>query len=371
MKISVLLTFTLITLLTACEQQHAHNPVAVKEVPVKHAAARPGIIIPHDTICIAAVGDIMLGSSYPDSTKLPPGSARNSFKSVLNDLRGADIVFGNLEGALLDTGGPALHKKKMDSAYLFRMPTRYGRVLKDAGFNLLSVANNHITDFGEAGCNSTLRTLDSDSIYCAGLQIRPAIVFNLNNVTYGFCAFAPNAYTVSMLDQRNETRIIQNLKSRCDIVIVSFHGGAEGTAYEHVPFKAERYKGGNRGDVQLFAHTAIDAGADVVLGNGPHVCRALETYKGRLIAYSLGNFCTYKSVSVIGVCGYAPLLKIYLDKKGGFLNAQIISYRQTHENGLIRDSLNRVAGRIKTLTETDFPDSGLDISDEGEVTPDN
>ncbi|MGZ3928244.1 MAG: CapA family protein, partial [Mucilaginibacter sp.] len=115
----------------------------------------------------------------------------------------------------------------------------------------------------------------------------------------------------------------------------------------------------------------IDAGADIVLGNGPHVSRAMEKYKGRLIAYSLGNFCTYKSVSVAGVCGMAPLLKVYLNKKGEFLNGNIISFRQTHEKGLIRDTLNRVVKRIKLLTAKDFPESGLDIDDDGSVTSDD
>ncbi len=101
----------------------------------------------------------------------------------------------------------------------------------------------------------------------------------------------------------------QNLKQQCDIVIVSFHGGGEGTGFEHVPFKIESYNNEKRGDVHAFAHNAIDAGADLILGNGPHVCRAMELYKNRLIAYSLGNFCTYRSVSVEGIGGLAPLLE--------------------------------------------------------------
>ena len=323
--------------------------------------------ISHDTICIAAVGDIMLGSSYPDSSKLPPDSARDSFKSVLKYLDKSDIVFGNLEGTLLDSGMPDSKKKKLESAYLFRMPVSYGQVLKDAGFNLLSIANNHITDFGANGCKSTIDALNKNGIYYAGLQSCSTSVFELNGVKYGFCAFSPNANTVSLLDLHNTRHIIKALKQQCDIVIVSFHGGGEGPTFEHVPFINEYYKGGFRGDVHVFAHAAIDAGADIVLGNGPHVSRALEKYKGRLIAYSLGNFCTYKSVSVMGVCGMAPLLKAYLNKKGEFLNGNIISFRQTHEKGLMLDTLNRVAKRIRLLTAKDFPDSGLDIDDDGTV----
>ena len=363
----------LMMLAQGCEQissvtgSHAANykPKSTKESLPVH----PDTL--HDTICIAAVGDIMLGSSYPDSSKLPPDSAKKSFRAAIKYFAGADVVFGNLEGTLLDSGMPSTFKKKLETAYLFRMPTQYGKVLKDAGFNLISLANNHITDFDRRGCVSTVTTLSKNGIYYAGLETCPFSTFQRNGVKYGFCAFSPNARTVQLLDLVNARQIIRKLKRQCDVVIVSFHGGAEGVQYEHVPFQTETYMNGNRGDVHLFAHNAVDAGADIVLGNGPHVSRALESYKGRLIAYSLGNFCTYKSVSVMGVCGMAPLLKVYLNKKGEFISGNIVAFRQTHEGGLKRDTLNQVVKRIKSLTETDFPNSGLNIDTDGQVTLDD
>ncbi|MBD1365531.1 hypothetical protein IDJ77_17075 [Mucilaginibacter sp. ZT4R22] len=78
----------------------------------------------------------------------------------------------------------------------------------------------------------------------------------------------------------------------------------------------------------------------------------MELYKNRLIAYSLGNFCTYRSVSVAGICGLAPMLKLRINKKGQFLSGQIVSYKQSHDKGLLPDTLNRASRRIKTLTET-------------------
>ena len=334
--------------------------ISTKKAVVKHAVV-------HDTICIAAVGDIMLGSSYPDSSKLPPDSAKGSFMPAVKYFEGADVIFGNLEGTLLDTGMPAARKKKLDSAYLFRMPTRYGKVLRDAGFNLLSLANNHITDFDKNGYQSTVKTLDACGINYAGLDTYPHTVFTRNGIKYGFCAFAPNAHTLPLLDLNIAGRIIHDLRQQCDILIVSFHGGAEGASYEHVPFKMESYLNAKRGDVHVFAHAAIDSGADIVLGNGPHVSRAMEKYKGRLIAYSLGNFCTYKSVSVAGVCGMAPLLKVYLNKKGEFIGGNIISFRQTHKAGLVLDTLNSAVKRIQLLTEMDFPESGLSIDNDGSI----
>jgi hypothetical protein len=367
MKINLLFTLLSGTLLFSACQDQPKMALQVKKAISSSLKKQESVNTHHDTVCIAAVGDIMLGSAYPNPNNLPPDSAKNSFKAALPDLRTADLVFGNLEGTLVDTGVPEGRKKL--KPYSFRMPASYSAVLKDGGFNVLSLANNHISDFGANGRNNTAKVLDSCGIHYAGLQTQPTSIFTINGVKYGFCAFAPNSYVVPLNDLRNATRIIQKLKQQADIVIVSFHGGGEGVAFEHVLCQPETFIGENRGDVHAFAHNAIDAGADVVFGNGPHVSRAMEMYNNRLIAYSLGNFCTYKSVSVLGVCGMAPLLKVYLNKKGEFLNGRIIAYKQTHLNGLERDSANRVVSRIKYLTETDFPQSGLIIGNGGLITP--
>lgn len=364
-----LIFLSCITVLAACTQPEPKKVVVVhKKVVKKIVIAKDIAPKTPDTISVAAVGDMMLGTSYPTNYTLPPDSARNSFATVIPELKNNDIVFGNLEGTLLDGGKPSAYKKKLETAYLFRMPTGYGQVFKDAGFNLISLANNHITDFGDDGVNSTMHTLDSLGIHYAGLESRPDTVFTIKGIRYGFCAFAPNAHTVPILLLDNAAKIISALKQRADVVIVSFHGGAEGAQYEHVPRAMESYIHEKRGDVYAFAHNAIDAGADLVLGNGPHVSRAMELYKGRLIAYSLGNFCTYKSVSVAGVCGLAPLLKVKLNKKGEFLNGRLVAFRQTHAEGLIRDTTNKVIARIKALTDADFPESGLVIGEDGIVT---
>src|SRR3569832_2477751 len=227
----VFMGFIVMMLAQSCEQASSMaNGRAVnhKSKPKKSDAARLKRDSLRDTICIAAVGDIMLGSSYPDSSKLPTDSAKSSFKSAVKYFEGADVVFGNLEGTLLDSGMPDSHKKKLETGYLFRMPTQYGRVLKDAGFNLLSVANNLITDFDNKACVSTTRTLADNGIHYAGLETCPVTIFQRNGVKYGFCAFAPNARTMQLLDSASQKRIISKLKQQCDVVIVSFHGGAEG-----------------------------------------------------------------------------------------------------------------------------------------------
>jgi poly-gamma-glutamate capsule biosynthesis protein CapA/YwtB (metallophosphatase superfamily) len=359
-------------LYSSCEETEANvnvEPAVIRKALPATTSLHKSDAIP-GAVCIAAVGDIMLGSSYPDNRTLPPNGAKNSFRNVEDELQDADVKFGNLEGTLLDTGGPAYFKlHQLVKPYLFRMPVDYGSVLKSAGFNVLSLANNHVNDFDLKGRVSTMKTLDSLGIQYGGLYSKPSAVFVIKGVTYGFCAFAPNGETLSLLNLPKAAKIIKDLKKRCDIVIISFHGGGEGLAYEHIPCTNETFYTENRGDVHAFAHNAIDAGADIVLGNGPHVCRAMEVYKNRLIAYSLGNFCTYRSVSVSGICGMAPVLKVYLGKKGEFLSGRIIANRQTHEKGLERDTLNGVVSRIKWLTATDFEQPGLNISSDGKLTP--
>lgn len=366
----LLVIFTATLYFSSCEEKQENRQAEYHQPKAIPVAMAPKTTPTPDSVCIAAVGDIMLGTSYPDNRTLPPDSAKNSFKNVLDELHHADITFGNLEGTLMDTGVPAYFKlHQLQPAFLFRMPVSYGNVIKQAGFNVLSLANNHSNDFDEKGRVSTMKVLDSLGIQYGGLNSKPAAIFKINGITYGFCAFAPNGQTLPLLNLKKSAEIIKQLKKQCDIVIVSFHGGGEGTAYEHIPCTYEKFITENRGDVHAFAHNAIDAGADIILGNGPHVCRAMELYKNRLIAYSLGNFCTYRCVSVAGVCGMAPVLKVYLNKKGEFLNGRILSNMQSHLNGLVPDSLNRVATHIKMLTTTDFEQPGLSITNDGKISP--
>ncbi|MCD8741114.1 CapA family protein [Mucilaginibacter roseus] len=354
----------IISMFEACKPGNKQPSIKQTEAATNSASQQSPLT--GDTISIAAVGDMMLGTSYPSRSNLPPDSGKRSFKPVLSHLRNADITFGNLEGVLLDTGAAAEFKLRQRSkAYLFRMPQSYGGLIKDAGFDLISLGNNHSNDFGLAGRKSTMRILDSLQIAYAGLRSKPTAIIKVKDIKVGFCAFSPNSQTVTLLDLKNAANIIQELKQQSDIVIVSFHGGGEGTGFEHVTRAIESYKGENRGNVYAFAHNAIDAGADVVLGHGPHLTRGMELYKKRFIAYSLGNFCTYKGVNTSGVCGLAPLLKLTINKKGEFAAGRIIATRQTYPRGIEIDTGNRVIKKIKSLNAADFPESPLVISNDG------
>ena len=312
-----------------------------------------------DTISVTAVGDIMLGSTFPTKGNLPPDDAINSFDAVSNFLKG-DIVFGNLEGCFLNSGSSSKCKGiNPNNCYVFRMPDRYGKIIKNAGFNVLSIANNHVGDFDAKGRKNTARVLDSLQIKYAGQLDKPFDIFEIDNIKYAFCAFAPNENTVSIIDINKAKLLVAELKKQADIIIVSFHGGGEGAKFEHVTRKTEMFYTENRGNVYAFAHGVIDACADVVLGHGPHVTRAVEVYKNKFIAYSLGNFCTYGMFNLKGSNGYAPLLQIKLNAKGDFLYADVISIKQDKINRLTIDKKQTAFNKIQSLTSIDFPENKL------------
>lgn len=324
-------------------------------------------VIKKDTISIVAVGDIMLGSAYPSKSNLPPDDAINSFKAVADYLKG-DIVFGNLEGCFLNNGKSTKCKDTIsNSCFAFRMPERYAGIVQKAGFNLLSIANNHVGDFGLKGRTQTAAILDSLNIHYAGLQSHPSSIFEKDSVKYAFCAFAPNENTVSINKVDSAIQLVKRLKAQADIVIVSFHGGAEGAKFEHITRKTEIFYNENRGNVYAFAHAVIDAGADVVLGHGPHVTRAVEVYKNKFIAYSLGNFCTYGMFSLKGPNGIAPLLQLKINGKGDFLSANVLSVKQDKVNRLTIDTQDQAFKKIKSLTDIDFPGHNLDFSTTGRI----
>lgn len=151
-----------------------------------------------DTISITAVGDIMLGSAFPSISNLPPDDAVNSFQAVDSLLKG-DIVFGNLEGCFLNSGNSTkCNGINPNNCYAFRMPERYAGIYKKAGFNVLSIANNHVGDFDSKGRKNTARILDSLQIHYAGQLNKPFDIFEKDSVKYAFCAFAPNENTVSI-----------------------------------------------------------------------------------------------------------------------------------------------------------------------------
>ncbi len=320
-----------------------------------------------DTLSIIGVGDIMMGTNYPEN-KLPASDGSFLMRDVEAVLRNADVTFGNLEGTLLDEGGTPKTCRDPKVCYAFRTPVRYVNNLVSAGFDMMSLANNHAGDMGDLGRKSSMKTLEDAGILHAGQLNQKTVVFDKEGVKYGLVAFAPNSNCVPLNDLSGARELVKQLSAEVDIVIVSFHGGAEGAQYQHVPRTTELFHGENRGDVYKFSHELIDAGADIIFGHGPHVTRGIEVYKNRFIAYSLGNFCTYRGISVSGINGLAPIIKVYTNKKGEFLQGKITPTFQTYGVGVQIDTEKRITKIIQELSKKDFPESPIRIAEDGLIS---
>lgn len=318
-------------------------------------------------LTMAVVGDIMMGTTVPKGN-LTADDGANLFKDCESILQVVDIAAGNLEGALFDGTGVPKPGAFSGNVFAFKMPSRYVNHLVKAGFDFVSIANNHVNDFGVEALDSTMSTLDKANIAYAGHATKcPTTIIEKDGRVIGFAAFGFSQNMPSINDYATLESTVKDLKKKSDIVVVSFHGGGEGKNFQHVPHKREHAFGQDRGNVEEFAHKAVDAGADVVYGHSPHVTRALELYKDRLIVYSLGNFCTPYRFNISGVSGYAPIVEMTLNGDGSFVEGQIHSFIQTKGVGPRTDSANRVAKTMSSLTKSDFPNTPLAISDNGKI----
>ena len=342
------------------------RPVDIEALPVPEAALIPKLPV-EGPIRIKAVGDIMLGTDYPED-RLPPDDGTAQLAQVAVLLKDADLTFGNLEGVLADGLAPTKTCKDPSVCYLFRSPTRFAEALKGAGIDVVSLANNHARDFGEPGRDASIQALRMAWIRQSGRETDVA-KWVVAGRQVALIAFAPNPGNHSLLDVAGATAKVRELAERHDLVIVSFHGGGEGADRTRVVKGMEEFRGEQRGDLVAFSHAVIDAGADLVIGHGPHVPRALELYQERLIAYSLGNFATWYGISINGVAGLAPILEVTLDEQGRLLAGAIHSNFQRRPEGVTPDPEQRAAKLIRDLTRKDFKGGGLRFKDDGGFVP--
>lgn len=322
---------------------------------------------PDSLYSVVMVGDMMLGTNYPSESSLPPNDGKDILSDPAEILSSGDVTIGNLEGTLLDKGGTPKQCGDPSNCVAFRMPEHYAGYIKSAGFDMMNLANNHSGDMGDIGRKSTQSTLKEHGLKFAGHLTCSTAVFEKDGIKFGLAGFAPNNGTVSIHDLKNAARIVKELKQVCNIVIIAFHGGAEGSGATRVPRRNELYLGENRGDVYEFSHAVIDAGADIVFGHGPHVPRGVELYKDKFIAYSLGNFCTYGKFGLSGNLGLAPILKLYIDKKGNFQMGRIFPFKQVRRGFPVYDESFGAVELMKRMTESDFPETMIEISPDGKI----
>jgi hypothetical protein len=326
------------------------------------------------TISMSATGDIIMGSA-PNG--LPPAGGRDFFATVRDALR-ADLQMGNLEQPLTnDTGvskcpaaappSPGGQPAKA-TCFAFRSPPAYANLLRDAGFRVLNLANNHAYDFGAEGNRQTRAALEGAGLAHTGAPGEITIV-DVKGVKVAVLGFSSYAWSQSVVDIDAGAALVRQAKTRADLVVVQMHVGAEGSDRTHIKPGTEMYLGENRGDSIRFAHAVVDAGADLVIGHGPHVMRAMEFYKGRLIAYSLGNFAGYKALGYTGVVGVGGVLHVTLRRDGSYVDGSLAPTRMVAPGLPATDPSRQALTLVRGLCDADLPTSGARIGDDGSITP--
>lgn len=351
-----------LTISTACQTTNGRN-----EAPLPTPPAARQRTVGGDSLTIAAVGDVMIGSTSINDTFLPPNDGADILKEMTPLLSSADITFGNLEGPMLEGGKTTKCSPGSTRCFAFRVPTRYGKILKDAGFDVFSLANNHAGDFGDFGRLSTRQTLDTLGIRHAGSDRAQfaMTILEVKGKKVAFIGFAHNNIVPNVNELDAARRYVEEATKKADIVVVSFHGGAEGPTAQHVPQRTEIFGSEARGNLPLFAKTVIDAGADLVLGHGPHVLRGMEIYKDRLICYSMGNFATYGMFNLKEETALTAIFEIKIADDGKFLEGKLHPGQQLGKGGPSIDKSGAAIRKVRDLSVADFGMNAPKIADDG------
>ena len=279
----------------------------------------------NDKITIRFVGDIVFPSQ--DYKYNSYYKQHNFFSGVSDYLKTADISFGNLEGVLTNIKVPRRTAEE-GKIYNFAFNPAFANLLKNSGFTMLNIANNHSHDYGTPGYDDTIKHLNKADLVPVGIK-NDIKIKNVNNLKIGFVGFGFYSHQNSIQNEQETIRIIKEARNLSDYLIVSFHGGDEGPNAQWQDDKTEYFLEENRGNSVSFARTVIDAGADAVIGHGPHVLRSIECYKGKPIVYSLGNFMTIGGLSNHGPMGISMIFGVQLNHDGKVAQLEILPVYQT------------------------------------------
>lgn len=350
--------------------QEASEEIEVRSMRLKIIALIiliSGIVYPQ--IRIKAVGDIMPGSITPKRV-IPLDSGKVFVDSLARFFTGADITMGNLEGALIEPGMKANKcsdtSRALGRCYEFGIPSYVAKSLKRIGFNLLSNDNNHYKDYSSEGVRNTEKVVTQLGMKYLG--VKGVTFFTKGTSKIAILPFSTNKESNYILDYDGGKKLVKAYSDSGYIVIITFHGGREGKSAQNVRNEEEIFLGEKRGNMIKFARGLVDAGASLIVGHGPHVLRGMELYKGKLIAYSLGNFLTYGNVNIQGVSGISVMLDVTIDEKNGdFVKGELVPFRQKSPGIAYYDKSREGIKVIQKLIREDFPNGKLVITEEGKI----
>jgi hypothetical protein len=315
------------------------------------AAARPQAPPPPPgSVTIAWVGDTIIGTR---TYGLPPDGGASALDAVAPMLKKASIAFGNLEETLSVGGASKCGASASGSCFAFQGLPSYANVLARDGFDVMNVANNHAADYGADAERQTIAALRKAGIGPTGMPGAMSMR-TFDGTRVAFLGFAPYRWASNLLDIPGARSMVKKAASMADLVVVAIHAGAEGSGATHVPHGSETFLGENRGNSRAFAHAVIDAGADLVVGSGPHVIRGVEAYHGKLIAYSLGNFAGYHTFASSYMTSLSGLLTVTIAGDGSYVSGHWQALRLVGVGVPQPDGTNASLTLVRTLSREDF-----------------
>jgi Bacterial capsule synthesis protein PGA_cap len=316
---------------------------------------------PTKPLTIQWVGDTVLASSYGT----PPNGGRDSLDGVAHSLRLSNLTWGNFEETF-SVGGDSKCGSGSTNCFAFQAPPSFARNLTAAGFDLVNLANNHAYDFGASGFAQTHAALEKAHLRWAGGRGQITIL-SRKGVRVAFLGFAPYPWASDLNNIPAAQRLVKKAAERADLVVVAIHAGAEGADQTHVPRGPEYFLGELRGDPRRFTHAVIDAGADLVVGSGPHVIRGVEWYHHRLIAYSTGNFAGYHNFGLGGTLSLSAIFRVTLKPDGTFVKGRWIPVRLIDPGLPQLDYSKASLHLVSTLSRQDFGARGARFSADGAI----
>lgn len=313
-------------------------------------------------VSIGAVGDVLM---HDVGHRVPADGGASHFDQV-RPWFSEDLVTGNLEQVVADDTG---FDKCAAGSDCLAFRSDPGTAAHLAGFDLMNMANNHTGDFGPVGYRETREALAGQGIAAVG-ERDEIVCTRVGSTVVAVVGFAPYAGTNRVTDLRHVRKVVAAAQRAADVVVVHAHMGAEGPDANVVRPGPEQMYGEDRGDPVAFAHTAVDAGADLVIGHGPHSLRAAEFRDGKLIAYSLGNFGGGGVFGAEEATRHGVYLDVVLDAEGSFVRGQLKSVRFEHEDGRpVPDPTGKAADLVREFGERDLPATAPRIGPDGELSP--
>jgi hypothetical protein len=288
---------------------------------------------------------------------------------------------GNLETPLSDPTGyvkcqkppppsstpPSSTPPAKETCFAFRLPPSYAGVLRDGGFHVLNLANNHTNDAGPAGLRNTRTALTGAGLKPTGGAGEIA-VHEVHGIRVAVLGFGPYTWMQNVTDLTAADKLVRQAVTQADLVVVNMHVGGEGADHQHVKPGTEYFLGENRGDPIGFAHRVIDAGADLVVGHSPHVLRAMEFYQGKLIAYSMGNFAGYRVLSTAYPLGVGAVLRVTLTKDGTWTTGTLVGTEMINGGLPALDQSAKAVKLIRDLSTADLPTTAVNVGQDGTLT---